>query len=411
MRLIEPDRHEGLSAARWDEGAARRAIETIARDCEDRFSPDGLWTAHPLDTEGEQASAPFTMLYMGAAGVIWALDSLARRGLTRPAERFVPMLAALEALNLRQIEPWGCGIESYLMGRSGVLLTHYRVRPSGEVADRLAQSIGANIDHPARELMWGAPGTMHAAIAMHEWTGEERWAELFRSSARSLAAALIAPPDAGCQLWEQDLYGRRSTYLGAGHGFAGNAGALVRGFALLPQDERPEWVERIVRTALATATREGSLANWPPSWSGAGAREPHFLVQWCHGAPGFVTSLATLADPRLDDVLLAAGELVWTAGPLRKGGGLCHGTAGNGYAFLKLFRRTGDRRWLERARAFAIHAIAQCERHAASYGMRRYSLYTGDPGVAIYLMQCIDGRAVWPGLDAESEYPAARAGL
>jgi len=31
--------------------------------------------------------------------------------------------------------------------------------------------------------------------------------------------------------------------------------------------------------------------------------------------------------------------------------------------------------------------------------MRRYSLYTGDAGVAIFLMQCIDGSAAWPGLD------------
>jgi lantibiotic modifying enzyme len=401
MRLIEPDRHEGLSALRWDEGAARRAIEAIARDCEDRFSPTELWPPHPLDTEDEPVAAPFTMLYMGAAGVIWALDCLARRGFARGTDRFAPTLAALEALNLRQIEPWGQGVESYLMGRSGVLLTYYRVRPSREVADRLAQSVAANTEHPSRELLWGAPGTMHAALAMHEWTGEERWAELFRSSARALRAALIDVPGSGCQLWDQDLYGRRSMYLGAAHGFAGNAGALVRGLAILPQHERAEWVERIVTAALATVTREGSLANWTPAWSGVGARQPRFLVQWCHGAPGFVTSLAMLADRRLDELLIAAGELVWIAGPLAKGGGLCHGTAGNGYTFLKLFRRTGDQRWLERARAFAMHAMAQCEHHAATYRMRRYSLYTGDPGVAIYLMQCIDGAAVWSGLDSE----------
>jgi hypothetical protein len=399
MRLIEPDRHEGLSAQCWDENAARRAIETIVRDCEDRFTPDDLWPPHPLDIEGEPVSAPFTMLYFGAAGMIWALDSLARRGLARPTDRFAPTLAALEALNLAQIEPWGYGLESFLMGRSGVLLTQYRVRPSGAIADRLAQSIAANAEHPSRELLWGAPGTMHAALAMHEWTGEERWAELFRSSANALEHALIDGPE-GCRLWDQDLYGRRSTYLGAGHGFAGNAGALVRGLGLLPQREREEWVERIVTATLATAKCDGALANWP-AWFGSEAREPGCLVQWCHGAPGFVTSLATLADPRLDDMLIAAGELVWAAGPLAKGGGLCHGTAGNGYTFLKLFVRTGETRWLDRARAFAMHAIGQCERHVATYGMRRYSLYTGDPGVALCLLQCIDGTAVWPGLDPE----------
>ena len=329
--------------------------------------------------------------------MIWALNSLARRGFARSTERFAPVLAALEARNREEIEPEGHGVEAYLAGRSGLLLTRYRVQPSREVADRLAQSVAANAEHPSRELLWGAPGTMHASNAMHEWTGEERWAELFRSSVKALEDALIDGPQ-GCRLWDQELYGRRSTYLGAGHGFAGTAGAIVRGLSLLTRARRAQWVERFVTTILATATREGALANWIPFWEPA---RPGFLVQWCHGAPGFVTSLASLADDRLDELLVAAGELVWTAGPLRKGASLCHGTAGNGYTFLKLFVRTGEERWLERARAFAMHAIAQSERHAATYGMRRYSLYTGDPGLAIYLAECINGSDCWPSLDPE----------
>jgi hypothetical protein len=364
-------------------------------------------TRAPLDAEGDRAPAPSATLYLGATGVIWALDDLARRRLARASDRFVPTLAALEGRNLAEIEASHQGVESYLVGRSGVLLTHYRLRPSLQVADRLAQSIAANENNPTRELLWGAPGTMHVALAMHESTGEERWAELFRSSAKALEDAMIDGP-AGCRLWDQDLYGRRSTYLGAGHGFAGNVGAIVRGLALFAPRERAAWVERIVATTLATAVREGSLAGWRPEWM---PRRQGFLVQWCHGAPGFVSSLAALGDSRLDEVLLAAGELVWTAGPLVKGGGLCHGTAGNGYTFLKLFERTGDERWLERARAFAMHAIAQSEGHFATYGMRRYSLYTGDPGIAIYLSRCIDGTAVWPGLDAEPPRTVAPAGL
>jgi lantibiotic modifying enzyme len=397
MQIFEPDRHEGLAAPRWDEALARRTIETIARDCEARSTANGFWPPHPLDTNGEKASAPFTSLYKGAAGVIWALDCLALRGFARPTERFAPALAALEARNREEIEPKGHGVESYLAGRSGVLLTRYRVQPSREVAGRLAQSVAANTVHPSRELLWGAPGTMHASIAMHEWTGEERWAELFRSSVKALEDALIDGPQ-GCRLWDQELHGRRVTYLGAGHGFAGTAGAIVRGLSLLTRAQRAEWVERVVTTTLATATRDGALANWTSFWAPG---RPDFLVQWCHGAPGFVTSLATLGDSRLDEVLLAAGELVWLAGPLAKGPGLCHGTAGNGYAFLKLYRRTGEERWLERARAFAMHAIAQSEHHARIHGMRRYSLYTGDLGLAIYLAECIDGSDCWPSLDPE----------
>ena len=64
-------------------------------------------------------------------------------------------------------------------------------------------------------------------------------------------------------------------------------------------------------------------------------------------------------DDEHERLLLAGGELTWRAGPLAKGANLCHGTAGNGYAFLALFERTGDELWLERARAFAMHAVAQ----------------------------------------------------
>jgi hypothetical protein len=397
VRLFDPDRHEPLSGARWDEGAARRAIEAIVRECEARFSDDALWPAHPLDHEGQLPEAPYTGLFIGAAGVIYALDVLARAGFAHPASRFESIVVDLDGRNWRELQRSGWGMDAYLMGRSGILLTHYRLAPSREIADRLAQSIAANTHHRTLELMWGAPGTMHAALAMHAWTGEQRWSDLYRAGASALAGSLERHGE--CELWTQAIWGHRLVMLGAAHGFAGNAGAVVRGLHLVEANVRKAWIDRIVTTTLATAMRDGEWVNWLPEWPRSARSKS--LLQWCHGAPGFVTSLAGLADPRLDEALLRAGELIWAAGPLAKGGGLCHGTAGNGYAFLKLFRRTGDERWLERARAFAMHAIAQCERHAAEYGMRRCSLYTGDPGTAIYLMRCIEATDAWPGLDQE----------
>ncbi len=111
-----------------------------------------------------------------------------------------------------------------------------------------------------------------------------------------------------------------------------------------------------------------------------------------------VTSLADVDAP-IDDLLVAGGEMTWRAGPLSKGSNLCHGTAGNGYAFLKLFQRTGDQIWLDRARAFAMHALAQSETQAAALGRRRYSLWTGDLGVACYLWDCLQAKARFPTLD------------
>ena len=52
------------------------------------------------------------------------------------------------------------------------------------------------------------------------------------------------------------------------------------------------------------------------------------------------------------------------------------------------------------ARAFAMHGIAQTEADEAAYGQLRYSLWTGDPGFAIYLWDCLRGQAAFPTLDA-----------
>jgi hypothetical protein len=81
---------------------------------------------------------------------------------------------------------------------------------------------------------------------------------------------------------------------------------------------------------------------------------------------------------------------------VRKGPGLCHGTAGNGYAFLALLERTGDERWLARARAFAVHAARQVEHERAKHGRGRYTLWTGDVGTALYLADCVDGAGELP---------------
>ena len=96
-------------------------------------------------------------------------------------------------------------------------------------------------------------------------------------------------------------------------------------------------------------------------------------------------------DEQWSELLLAAGRLVWQAGPIRDAPGLCHGTAGNAYALLALWRRTGDEQWLERARAFAMHAAAQVEDRASRLGHGRHSLFTGDEGVALCLASCLTG--------------------
>jgi lantibiotic modifying enzyme len=226
---------------------------------------------------------------------------------------------------------------------------------------------------------------MLAADALHELTREARWLELCQESANWLRAQWDPETD----LWTQRGISREPDQIvGPAHGFAGCV------LALLPHAD-----DEVHRRAAAAVRRyvveEDGLANWTPATSHDGLRNSRgqIRVQWCHGAPGIVASLAGLApgDDEHERLMLAGGELTWRAGPLTKGANLCHGTAGNGYAFLALFARTADELWLERARAFAMHAAAQVEHARARFGQGRYTLWTGDLGTALYLADCLDG--------------------
>ena len=139
--------------------------------------------------------------------------------------------------------------------------------------------------------------------------------------------------------------------------------------------------------------------NWPLA-ADASNRPGILWLQHCSGAPGIVNCLASLPrDPQTDALLIAGGELIWRAGPTTKLPSLCHGVSGSGYAFLKLHARTGDERWLARARRFAMHGIEQAERGVRQHGQRKFSLWTGDLGLAMFLCDCIRVDHRFPTLD------------
>jgi Lanthionine synthetase C-like protein len=390
--LFDTAAHELLTDTPWSEARARAAIAAIVAEAEGAFDANALWPPHPLDEE-EGPLPAVASLYLGAGGVIWALDELARAGAAELRRDWAPVAAGLHERYLARPDfpeiTGGAPVPSLWMGEAGILLAAHRLAPERWQEERLLACVRENAANPTRELMWGSSGTMLAAAAMHARTGAAEWAEAWRESAQWLWDEWRGA------LWQQDLYGQAVSYLGPAHGFAGNVCALARG-GLLHDAGRAELEARAVAATLAHAQRDGELAQWPPAVGSTAVR-----TQWCHGAPGIVASLAPIApsDERLTDVLVAGGELTWRAGPLVKGAGLCHGTAGNGYAFLKLLERTGDEAWLDRARAFAMHAAEQVGRTRAAHGRGRYTLWTGDVGTALYLRDCLAAKAVVPTLD------------
>jgi hypothetical protein len=387
-----------LRISAWDEQRARDVIAAVVDETHARFSAAELWPMHPKDADGGDA-APATPLYHGAAGVIWALGHLEAVGAAPPGPRYDARLDDLLARNRLWLASALPSDEtaSFLLGETPILLLQQESAASLERADRLAGLLERNLEHPSRELMWGSPGTMLAALFLHQRFGDERWAQLYRRSAERLWTQLVWSDAHGCHYWTQDLYGRRSTYIDGVHGFVATASVLIRGRHLLEQERWSEWRRTIANTVERAAIDEQGIVNWPAQL--IDDRRRPLLMQFCHGAPGFVVCLRDFPGNALDGLLCAAGEAIWRAGPLVKGSNLCHGTGGNAYAFLVLHRRTGDPLWLERARSFAMHAIEQTAIDRQRYGHARFSLWTGDLGFAVFLWDCIRATAAFPTLD------------
>jgi lantibiotic modifying enzyme len=385
--LYEPTMFDALIDEPWIPARVEKSIAAIVADADAAFDPTALWPAYEWDAQ--EKPLPLSGLYVGAAGVIWALDELQERG---HAASSLDLTAALaRAVELERAAPDFSADEHYrpgalMSGETGALLVAFRLTSYPTFADDVHALVRGNVDNPTDDISWGTPGTLLAALTMRDWTGERRWDEAARESATALRGRR-----GNDGLWRQDEDYRGFTTL---HGVAGNTLALLR-------FEPDEAVASESAAVLARhAVSVDGLANWPgsPRPQLARPRDGRICLQWCTGAPGVVAGAWEYLD---EDLLLAGAELIWRAGAHQdeKGHGLCHGTSGNGFALLKAFARTGDERWLERARRFAVHALAQAERIAAANGRRRYSLFNGDVGTALFAAACLDADPRFPIVD------------
>jgi hypothetical protein len=395
--LYTPANYERLTEEAWDEARIRDRVAASVAETDAAFDANAFWPpVEDWDSARGTAPLPLTTLYRGASGVVWALDVLRRRGLAESS-------LDLASIARRTYEVWRANpaperrespvrTHAALMeGDSGILLVAWLLDPADDLADLLHARVRENAESETNEWEAGSPGTMIVARALLARTGDARWAEAWRESAEILWQR--REPDG---FWVYPPYGKAP---GAGHGIAVNATILLAGGDLFPA-ERREPLARDTAAALAqTARQEGPFANWPMEASDSDLGwDGQIRMQWCHGGAGVVASAAPFLDKEL---LLAGAELVWHAGPasMDKGPGICHGTAGNGYALLRTFGRTGDERWLERARRFAVHALGQTERWRERRGGRRHSLWAGDLGAALFAADCLDARAEHPLLD------------
>ena len=153
--LYTPESHEPIESRAWDPDVALTTIREIAADCEASFDSP-YWPVHPRDDDG---TGPYTTLYEGPSGVIYALDLLAGRDLVDTTRDYVPVLEQLVEVYRAKpdFEEWSHP-PSLLSGETGILLALYRMAPSPQIAERIAELVAANVADRALRVPVGQPG-------------------------------------------------------------------------------------------------------------------------------------------------------------------------------------------------------------------------------------------------------------
>jgi hypothetical protein len=176
-------------------------------------------------------------------------------------------------------------------------------------------------DYP-NELLYGRAGTLYLLRLVRHWVPDS--SPLVDDAVAQVTQRVRR--DGPHWKW----HGKR--YTGAVHGDVGILAQLVLTTpGLAPQ------VEGVLDGLLDAQLPDG---NWPSSEGHTSAS----LVQFCHGATGFVHSLLSLREFFLDlrgkiDAAVSSGrECIWTSGLLRKEPCLCHGIFGNALYVLTFAR-------------------------------------------------------------------------
>ncbi|KAH8502755.1 hypothetical protein Peur_066602 [Populus x canadensis] len=198
------------------------------------------------------------------------------------------------------------------------------------------------------ELMYGRAGFLWAALFINKHLGEGTLpSDLLLPVVDAVLAGgrAGASDNAACPLMYR-WHGTR--YWGAANGLAGILQVLLN-FPLSKEDA--EDVKATLRYMMSNRFRHSG--NYPSSEGNPRDK----LVQWSHGATGMVITLCKASemfpnDREFRDAAIEAGEVVWKSGLVKKVG-LADGVAGNAYAFLSLYRLTGESIYEDRAKAFA----------------------------------------------------------
>ncbi|KAH7157473.1 hypothetical protein B0J13DRAFT_541875 [Dactylonectria estremocensis] len=173
----------------------------------------------------------------------------------------------------------------------------------------------------ASEIISGRAGTLYLLRIVRHWVPE--YAPLIESPLHRLTECIMATDDDGRGNWE--WHGKR--YFGAAHGDIG----IITQLVLSNPSLAPQLSSRLERLIELQAPD----GNWPEGARSLKQGRTPSLVQWCHGAPGFIYSLLSLRpyfpllQEQIDTAVTKGQGLIWRHGLLTKEPSLCHGIFGN----------------------------------------------------------------------------------
>ncbi|HEX7138979.1 MAG TPA: lanthionine synthetase C family protein, partial [Vicinamibacterales bacterium] len=264
--------------------------------------------------------------YGGFTGVAWALGQLSDWNIAGAANGTFHSIDSALARFLELDEwPWHIDV---VAGLTGFLVYALSRLPSPD-AERVIASTVRLLDKRAVELPDGV-----------SW--------LLGPSLLSEATREAAPH--GCY------------NLGVAHGTAGVIAALSEVVRTGIEEERARRLTERAVSWLLGSRLDGSW-NFPPM-NGPEVRIKPARLAWCYGTPGIAAVLLRAADALgrndwRDAALQIAG---WAAQrPLDESGvvdaAFCHGSAGLGHVFNRLYQSTGDERFAEVARTWFGRAL------------------------------------------------------
>ena len=169
-------------------------------------------------------------------------------------------------------------------------------------------------------------------------------------------------------------------YYGIAHGWAGILyGTLY--WCKIAKQELPIAFRGRVEELLHCAMKDKNGLNWSLANS-----EAKIFSGWCNGNAGYIFLWSLLYEYFKEERYLSIAEQ--SANPIlpdtqEPNGGLCCGVTGQVYAFLRLYKITGNRSYLQKTEKLKHHIL----HHLSSPLLKNNSLFFGEVGLGIVLCE------------------------